>query len=103
MNGYDIDGVLTKGVIPEEPYVIITGRPYLWAEKTFKELENLGIKHHVVYLNPESVDYYNPKISGAWKAEMINKLKITEFYEDEIIQADIIREVCKDCKLNLVT
>ncbi len=99
LNGYDIDGVLTKGVIPVSPYVVISGRNYTEWEKTINEIGT----NAPIYLNPASFPgkFDNRELSGEWKAEMINRLGITDFWEDDPVQAKVIALKTK-CNLNMV-
>ena len=94
MRGYDVDGVLTAGVIPKSPYVVISGRTL---DEWNRTLSDIGTKVPI-YLRPYGLpgDYV---LAGKWKAEMIHKLGITEFYEDMPIQIEIIRSACPDCKV----
>ena len=89
INGYDFDGVITAGLRPSEGDVIITGRSYCMAKETFAELKKLGIECPV-YFNPSHRSECSREDSGAWKAEMISRLPIKRFYEDDPIQASFI-------------
>jgi hypothetical protein len=100
LNGYDIDGVLTAGVRPVEPYIIISGRNKEQFQDTTDMLWNLGITGPV-YLRPFGGEGQR-ELSGMWKAWMISTAKVTTFYEDEDLQADIIRHACPDCKVVMV-
>ncbi len=99
LNGYDIDGVLTKGIIPISPYVVISGRNYTEWEKTINEIGT----NAPIYLNPNSLPGVpgNRERSGEWKAEIINSLGVTDFWEDDLVQAKIIALKTK-CNLNMV-
>lgn len=97
MIGYDIDGVLTKGIKPKKPYVVISGRVISLWDKTIKEIGN----NAPIYLRPYG-ERGDRILSGIWKAEMINKFGITKFYEDEEIQADIIKRYCPNCEVLII-
>lgn len=95
MIGCDIDGVLTTGFRPEEAdYVIISGRK---TDDWPNTLELLGHDRRI-YLRP----IYFPGDSPHWKAAMIQWLKITKFYEDDLRQAREIRRICPECVVVLV-
>jgi len=95
MNGYDIDGVLSAGVIPKEPYIVISGRSYQRWEETTK-LIGTGAP---IYLSPFASTTHN---SARWKSDMINYFEVDTFYEDEEKQADIIKINCPNCKVILI-
>ncbi len=102
MKGYDCDGVITKGVRPEKPDdVIITGRSFQESVETYALLRRLNI-FNAVYFNPIPLDDCHPALSGEWKATMINKLHIDVFYEDEELQANIIRKNCPNVTVEMV-
>jgi len=95
MNGYDIDGVLTAGIKPEEPYVVITGRvPSMWPSIVL----DVGTAAPI-YVNPYG---HNHQDAGKWKAEVIKALGITKFYEDVPEQAAIIMAMNPDCQVIMV-
>lgn len=89
LKGYDIDGVITAGVIPDPRGVIITGRSFEEAAETIQMLRSKGI-FNAVYFNPVPFGGKSLENSGKWKAKMIRKLNVSEFYEDEEIQRNII-------------
>jgi hypothetical protein len=91
MVGYDIDGVITAGVIPSPAGVIITGRSYEEAPETITRLRRLGV-FNAVYFNPVPFTEKSLEQAGEWKATMINLLHVTTFYEDDPVQVAIIRE-----------
>ncbi len=99
LNGYDIDGVLTKGIRPIHPYIIISGRDYTRWEETINQI---GFDAPI-YLNPNSSPKMpgNRERSGEWKAEMINRLGVTDFWEDDPVQAKVIAAKTK-CNLIMV-
>jgi len=98
LRGYDVDGVLVpRKVQPVHPYVVITGRRIHEFPRTLIEV---GICS-AVYCRPNGVDG-DHQSAGEWKAMMINLLGVTEFYEDVPQQADIIRQRCPGCRVELV-
>jgi len=100
MNGFDIDGVIyfgdyRPGIRPGPRDVIITGRSYQEADKTFAFLRTFGI-HNRVFLNTVNFLDKTREKSGLHKAKTLNMLKdqgeiIDLFFEDDPIQAEIIR------------
>lgn len=75
---------------PLQPIIIITGRPPQdrWTTKAWLHL--WGIKAEV-HFNP-----YQPDHEGAvrWKAECINRLGITRFFESDPKQEEEVRKLC---------
>lgn len=100
--GFDIDGVITAGVHPygEQTY-IVTGRPHHDAKKTIEFLHELCI-FNAVYFNPSHWRDITPESSGEWKAFMVYSLRIEEFFEDDPIQAEVIRRRNPNCIVHMV-
>jgi len=99
LSAYDIDGILTAGVKPKKPYVVISGRLNTDWGRTIEQLGPDVVKNSDgVYLRPFG-EQGDRGMAGVWKGKMINMLGITEFHEDEKIQADIIRAMCPDCEV----
>lgn len=92
MNGYDIDGVLTAGCDIELPAVVISGRTF--AE--YDDFAKAAAKICPVYIRGVGA-YGDQFAAGLWKAEMILKLGVTKFYEDDPVQIAIINELAPDC------
>lgn len=99
LRGYDVDGVLTAGVEPIEPYVIITGRIHGSGLEAWKE-RALSV-HHRPEDTPEDLWWDNAH-AGAFKAGVIAELGVTEFYEDHPIQMEQIRLGAPDCVVRAV-
>ncbi len=99
MNGYDVDGVLVpRNVEPVAPYVVITGRTSRGWDTNLDALA----REASVYTFPHR-DHQNDVIAaGMWKASMVNLLGVTTFYEDDPVQAEIIRLECPGCDVVLV-
>ena len=95
MKAYDYDGVASTGMKLQEGAPIITGR-------SFEEMDKVKIKGHPIYFNPVSFNKKDYKNSAKWKAKMIKKLGIEEFFEDDCKQADIIEKLCPNCYVNRV-
>lgn len=95
MIGFDFDGVVTTGKYnPRFTDVIITAcgiDMFAHVIRTMKEL-NVACP---VYFNPNK-DINRTK-AAIWKSEMINKLSCDEFYEDDQLQYEIIRDSCSNC------
>ena len=99
LNGYDIDGVLLEGIKPKKPYVVISGRRTDWWKKTVREIGT----NAPIYLRPITFGKrYDATMSGMWKAIMITMFKVKKFYEDDDIQAGVIKDYCPDCKVVMV-
>ena len=97
MNGYDIDGVLTRGIIPEKPYIVISGRRIDQWDKTLRQIGTEA----PIYLRPYGTNSDND-MAGFWKAEIITKFRLTDFYEDNHKQARIIKILCPFCNVHMV-
>lgn len=95
MNGYDIDGTLTTGLKPIEPYVVISGR-------TWKEWDSSISWHVPVAIRGVGV-YGDPTDAANFKVKMINLWEVTDYYEDDERQAEIIRRDCPNCTVHMVT
>lgn len=97
MVGYDFNGVVDIGrFIPTKDDVIITGNTIPMAKSVIVWL----LEHNIfcaVYFMPYEYGANDLRIVGMWKAEMILKLGITKFYEDDSQQAEIIRKCCPRC------
>lgn len=95
LSGYDFDGVISIGIIPDRHGVIITGRSFEEAPEINNFLKAKGI-FNPVYFNPARFDMRSAEVSGKWKAHMIGLLGVGVFYEDEKVQADIIVDETRD-------
>jgi len=94
LRGYDLDGTLTTGLTPINPYVVISGRTFQEYNELTKELA----QKVPVYIRGTG-NYGDQQHSGRFKAYMINLLGVDEFYEDDPVQIKIITELCKSCKI----
>lgn len=95
MKSYDIDGVLTAGVRPEKPCVIVSGRLAAFMPETRRQFAELGIDPDIpLYLRPsgEPADRVG---AGVWKATIINWARVDEHWEDDPLQAQIIAAMCR--------
>lgn len=100
---YDFDGVFTEGYGQDDPKaIIITGRSYEEAPRTYKQLVKLTDKDVPVYFNPVRTANATMENSGLWKAEMIKDLNITDFYEDDPEQVKIIKDKVPSITIHLV-
>lgn len=114
VKAYDFDGVVSEGIhIPRWQHdIIISGRTFQESAVIYDKMEELGIKN-AVYFNPI---HYKDRgdhtvsartSSGTHKAAIIsmlfaNKVNLVEFFEDDFIQADIIKEAHPTLKITLV-
>jgi len=94
LRGYDIDGVLTAGVKPEGRFVVISGRTFAEYDDFAKRAASVA----PVYIRGVG-PYGDQFLAGAFKASMINILKVDEFHEDDPIQIEIIRQCCPNCSV----
>lgn len=95
---FDIDGVITIGIHPGKEDLIITGRSFEEAPETEELLERKEITNQVYYSNTR----YAAKTrdgSARFKAQMINALGVTRFFEDDPVQIEIIQNLCHGCKV----
>lgn len=98
LNGYDIDGVLTAGLVPEEPWVVISGRTLAEYDEFARSLAQQA----PVYIRCSGL--YGDATAAAWfKATMVNVLGVTTFYEDDPFQAQVIAENAVRCQVVLVS
>lgn len=93
--GYDYDGVVSENVIPAEGAPIITSRSFEEADR----FDEKKIKGHPVYFNPITWSEKNTEKNAAWKAEMINRLGIEEYYEDDSDYIQILKVKCPNCNI----
>lgn len=84
--GYDIDGVLTSGIVPQMPCVVISGRTFVEYDDFAKKAANIC----PVYIRGAGA-YGDRNHAGWFKATMIKHLGVTEFYEDDPLQIDMIK------------
>ena len=105
LNTFDIDGVIflnedVGGVHPGPYDIIITGRSFEEAPETREMLRDRGIYNRVFFNRVKFVN--KTRIgSGFHKAETIKRLqklgyKIGVHFEDDEIQAEVIRQKCTD-------
>lgn len=94
MTGYDIDGVLTAGVMPEPGSVVISGRTFAEYDDTARR----AATRCPVYIRGVGA-FGDRDHAGRFKAETINRLGVTKFYEDDPVQIAIIRELCPGCEV----
>jgi hypothetical protein len=97
LTGYDVDGVLTAGIKPEGPYIVITGRLMKAWDKTVKEIGTAA----PIFMRPFGGDC-DRVAAGHWKATVIALCGVSVFYEDDPVQAKVIRERCPTCELRMV-
>lgn len=93
IKGFDIDGVITAGIVPTVDGVIITGRSWEESPETYKMLRDKGI-FNAVYFNPNVFGGKTIENSARWKAQMIKQLGLSMFYEDDMRQLRVIKNLC---------
>lgn len=103
INSYDIDGVIYMGedllgLHPQPNDVIITGRTRPQQVKTQGMLNDRGILSFL-FINPIDIDNSPREVSGRHKAAVLTMLDengrvVMNHFEDDHLQADIIREFC---------
>jgi len=89
---YDYDGVLTKGIKMDDRSPIITGR-------SFEQVGVPQLKGHAIYYLPVTWNKKTIKNQAAWKAYMIKRLGIEEFYENDLDIIEILRKKCPNCNI----
>lgn len=107
MNSFDIDGVIyigskRTGIFPGPSDVIITGRSYQEMPETLAMLWSRGI-YNMVYFNELPFDQKTRESSGAHKAKWIRELGIDVHFEDDPVQAAVIKKECPRTHLVMVT
>jgi len=102
LKGYDIDGVISLGLRPAKiGSVIITGRSYQEAELTNQLLKGLDIDCPI-YFAPWEIKHKTRLKSAEWKEEIIRRLGVERFFEDDPIQFDYIKLETNDLELDLI-
>lgn len=97
MIGFDFNGVVDTGnKRPSIDTVIITGNTYVAGVLDY--LNTHGIKC-AVYFPPDKRMSNNHNAVAVWKSEMIRRLGLTEFYESNKQEWEILRDSCPDCKV----
>jgi len=92
---YDYDGVVSAGIQAEKGAPVITGRTIDEMEKVDEETR----KNHPVYFNPIGLNEKTLEREIEWKAHIINKLGVEEYFEDlpEVVVA--LRKLCPKCRI----
>jgi len=115
MNSYDIDGVIylgegRKGLLPRDEDVIITGRSFEEEDETQAQFVVLGIPLMCdVWFAPWEKSHKTRRLSGLHKANTLNRLiggsgyNIQIHFEDDPVQADIIRQFVPGIEVVMVT
>jgi len=104
---FDIDGVIYNGedlpgLIPGPNDIIITGRSFEEADVTDEMLKNRGI-HNSVFYHQVPLKKKTRELSGYHKANILKVYsECVIHYEDDPIQADIIRIECPHIKVILL-
>ena len=98
VNVFDLDGVITIGIMPKEEDLIITGRSFEERPETEKYLDRLGLKNKVYY-SPLKYNNKTRKSSGRHKAFVLSALKregvkVEILFEDDPEQWKDVEEHC---------
>lgn len=111
INTFDIDGVIyinkdVGGIYPGPNDVIITGRSFEEIPETEKMLYNRGI-YNQVFFNCLQFNDKTRESSGKHKANTIKNLqchgyKVMCHFEDDEIQAAVIRKECPDINVIMI-
>lgn len=106
MIGYDFNGVVDlnrPGLRPTIEDVIITGNTNVPEVLNWLARENISC---AVYFQPDKrvTDRANNRYAAAvWKSEMVRRLRLDKFYEDDELQWTIIAASCPDTEVIRVT
>lgn len=104
--GADFDGVWDSlPNIRMMAKVIITGRSYEEAVATFAEIKHaqfIGGIRCPIYFNPVKKGVPNLDNISSWKAEMIKRLGLTDYYEDDPAQVNNLMVMCPGVEIHLV-
>lgn len=96
--GYDLDGVLADGFTPLGPGgVVISGRKVCEWSRT---VQQVGITRPI-YLRPDG-KHGDRVAAGEWKGTMCLRLGVTDFYEDDLVQASLIKKYSPGTNVFLV-
>lgn len=111
INTFDIDGVIyiskeVGGIHPGPDDIIITGRSFQEMPETYRMLYGREI-YNRVFFNRARFEDKTRESSGLHKAETIKRLqkmgyKIMCHFEDDEIQAAVIKERCPDVSVVMV-
>lgn len=94
LTSYDIDGVLTNGIKPEPPFIVVSGRLNKFAQETKEQMTSFGVDKTIpIFLRPcgEPADRV---CAGYWKSFMIACYHVHRHFEDDPVQIDIIKKNC---------
>lgn len=103
MVGYDFNGVVDTdrpGLRPTIEDVIITGNTHV--KGVLDWLQERSIQCAVYFLPDRQADR-NRYAAAVWKSEMIRRLRLDKFYEDDQLTCDIIRASCPECEVVRIT
>lgn len=94
MRGYDYDGVLSAGVIPQPPFVVVSGRT--WAEGV------PVVPQATCVVIRGTGAFGDRKAAGQFKATMCAVWELTEFWEDDPLQAAVLRRLLPALSVHVV-
>jgi hypothetical protein len=111
INTYDIDGCIfinewAGGIHPGPHDIIVTGRSFEEFPETVEMLHERGIRNRVFFNRTKFADKTRHG-SGLHKAETIKRLEgmgytVKCHFEDDEIQAAVIREHCPNIKIVMI-
>lgn len=96
MVGLDYDGVYGSNFRPEigTDFIIVTGRTREELKETLAEVDGEA----AIYLRP--FGYPGDRhAAGIWKGGIVKLCSLTHFYEDDSVQAEIIKTINPNCKV----
>lgn len=103
MRGFDFNGVVDTGrpgLQPTEEDVIITGNTFIM--QVYDYLDTHSIRC-AVYFPPDKRMSGNRNAVAVWKSEMIRRLRLDTFYEDDTQQWEILKDSCPDTEVIRIT
>lgn len=103
MTGFDFNGVVDTGrpgLQPTHEDVIITGNTFITEVYDYLDSHQLRC---AVYFPPDKRMANNRNAVAVWKSEMVRRLCLDKFYEDDALQWEIIRDSCPDTEVIRIT
>lgn len=104
MIGFDFNGVVDlnrPGLRPTIEDVIITGNTYVPEVLNWLDRESIRC---AVYFMPKTSNTKNHRYAAAvWKSEMIRRLNLDKFYENDQRTIEILTASCPDVEIIAVT
>lgn len=104
MTGYDFNGVVDlkrPGLRPTIEDVIITGNTYV--PEVLNWLDREMVRCAVYFMPPTTVTKDHRYAAAVWKSEMIRRLNLDKFYDNDQRTCEIIAASCPNCEVIRVT